>query len=307
MWVYGIRLFLTDSIKEAKSSAFDYDIIQTFLSNASNGKRSQASEIAKRVFDDKQEIMRNYREKVVETLASGSRHDECINKIERGDNEKKFSNCGDNYEQSDATECKNGIARNSETNHTNCGENYESTNADETCMDNKTKSKRETKSSLFNYKDFIQTFLSNASNGKMSQEPDMTKMFEFCNKFDNNELVNNDQFYQKILGTLTSDSNHFKCKNEIAKRDNGKERRSCETDHEKSDFFECKNRNIRRNSEDCTNHEDKKSDIDIRNYIDNKFHDMEKRLMERIDEIEASTNQKLDAILERLESRLSLQ
>jgi len=80
MWVYGIRLFLTDSVKEAKPSAFDYDIIWTFLSNANNGK-SQGSETVKSIFEDKQEIMRNYREKLLETFASSSRYDGCINNI----------------------------------------------------------------------------------------------------------------------------------------------------------------------------------------------------------------------------------
>ncbi|XP_012056812.1 PREDICTED: uncharacterized protein LOC105619870 [Atta cephalotes] len=301
MWIYGIRLFLTDSTKEAKSSAFDYDIIQTFLSNASNGKMSQKSEMAKRV-DDKQESMRKYREKLLETFA-GSKYDEYINKIERSDNKKQFLNCGDNYEQSNATECKNRIERrNSKTEYPNCGENYEKSDI-KTCIDNKTEFIKETKSSIVNDKDFIQTFLSNIFLGKMSQS-----MFEFYDNRDNNKIVNNEQFKQKILETLTSDSDHFKWKNEISKRDNGKECRNCEADHEQLNSFECKNGNIRNSDESCINREDnKKSDIDIRIYIENKFHDMEKRLIERIEEMEASTNQKLDAILERLESRLNVQ
>ncbi|XP_018048537.1 PREDICTED: uncharacterized protein LOC108687342 [Atta colombica] len=301
MWIYGIRLFLTDSTKEAKSSAFDYDIIQTFLSNASNGKMSQKSEMAKRV-DDKQESMRKYREKLLETFA-GSKYDEYINKIERSDNKKQFLNCGDNYEQSNATECKNRIERrNSKTEYPNCGENYEKSDI-KTCIDNKTEFIKETKSSIVNDKDFIQTFLSNIFLGKMSQP-----MFEFYDNRDNNKIMNNEQFKQKILETLTSDSDHFKWKNEISKRENGKECRNCEADHEQLNSFECKNGNIRNSDESCINREDnKKSDIDIRIYIENKFHDMEKRLIERIEEMEASTNQKLDAILERLESRLNVQ
>ncbi|KYN29531.1 PREDICTED: uncharacterized protein LOC108763385 [Trachymyrmex cornetzi] len=307
MWIYGIRLFLTDSIKEAKSSAFD-NIIQTFLNNASNGKMSQESEMAKRVFDGKQESMRKYREKLLETFA-GSKYDEYINKIERSNNKKQFSNCGDNYEQSNATECKNRIERrNSKTEYPNCGENYERSDI-KTCIDNKTESIKETKSGIVNDKDFIQTFLSNIFLGKISQQFNITRMFEFYDNRDNNKITNNEQFKQKILETLTSDSDHFKWKNEISKRDNKKECRNCEADHEQLNSFECKNGNIRRSSdENCTNREDnKKSDIDIRIYIDNKFHDIEKRLMERIKEMEASTNQKLDAILERLESRLNVQ
>jgi len=309
MWVYGIRLFLTDSIKEAKPSAFDYDIIWTFLSNANNGKMSQGSEMVKSILEDKQEIMRNYREKLLETFASSSRYDECIKKIGRSNNEKRFSNCGDNCQQSNTTECKNGIVKSSETKYPNCGENHKKSDVD-ICINNKTESIKETKSDIFNYKDFIQTFLNNDSNGKTSQEPDMTRMFEFYdNKFDSNEIINNEQFYQKMLETLTSNSDHLKCKKEILKKDNGKECQIYEADHEKLDSLENKNRSMKRNSDkDYINHEDyKKSDIDIRIYIDNKFHDMEKRLMEKIDRIEASTNQKLDAILKRLESRLSLQ
>lgn len=310
MWVYGIRLFLTESTKGAKPSAFDYGIIRTFLSNASNGKMNPGSEMVKRVFGvyDKQEITRN-REKLLETHASGSKYDEYTNDIGRSNNEKEFPNCKNNYEQSNAVECKNGVTRRDSETERLCRENYKRSDASiKTCIDNNTKSIKETKS-IFNYKDFIQTFLSNASNDKISQESDMTKTFGLYDKFDNNKIINNEQFYQKILGTLTSDSDLFKCKNEIAKGNNERNHQSCEANDEQLDFFECKNRNIRRNSdEDCTNREDnKKSDIDIRIYIDNKFHDMEKRLMERINEMETSTNQKLDAILERLETRLNLQ
>lgn len=307
MWVYGIRLFLTESIKEAKPSAFDYDIIRTFLSNTSNSKVSQRSEMAKKVFRfyDKQEVTRDYKEKFLETLASGSRYDECINEIGKSNDEKEFPNCENNYEQS-IIECKNGAVR-KETEHLNCGENYKRSDADsKTCIDNDTKSVKETKSGVFNYKDFIQTFLSNVNNDK-SQEPDMTRTFGLYEKFDNNEIINNEQFYKKILGTFISDSDLSKCKNEIAKGDNERDSRSCETDNEKSDSFEYKNRNVRKNNDEkCTNHEDSEKS-DIRIYIDNKFCDMEKRLMERIDELEASTNQKLDAILRRLETQLNLQ
>lgn len=302
MWVYGIRLFLTKSTKEAKPRAFDYDIIRTFLSNASNGKMNQESEKAKRIceFYDKQEIMRNHRKKPLETHASGSRYD----KIGGSNNEKEFPKCGDNYEQSNTTECKNRVLRrDSETEHSNCEENYKKSDADR-CIDNDTKSIKERKPGIFNYKDFVQTFLSNASK---SQESDITKMFKF-HEFDGNESMNSELLYQKMFGTVTSDSDLFKCKNKSAKGNNERDRQSYQADNEKSDSLECKNKNIRRNSEECTNHEDyKKSNIDIRIYIDNKFCDMERRLMERIDEMEANTNQKLNAILERLETRLNLQ
>lgn len=304
MWIYGIRLFLTESTKEAKPGAFVYDIIRTFLSNASNGKMNQESEKAKRMcgFYDKQEIMRNHRKKLLETHASDSRYD----KIGGSNNEKEFPKCGDNNEQSNTTECKNRVVRrDSETEHLNCGENYKKSDADN-CIDNSIKSIKERKPGILNYKDFIQTFLSNANNGK-SQESDITKMFKL-NEFDMDEIMNNELLYQKMFGTVTSDSDFFKCKNKTAKGDNERDRQNYQADNVKSDSLECKNKNIRRNSEECTNHEDyKKSDIDIRIYIDNKFCDMERRLMERIDEMEASTNQKLNAILERLETRLNLQ
>lgn len=300
MWIYGIKLFLTESTKEAEPSAFNYDIIQAFLNNTSHDK--MRSEITKKVFEvfDKQEITRN-REK--ETHASSSKCDECVNEIGKSNNENEFSNCGDNYEQSNVIECKNGVTkRDSGPEHLNYEENCKRSDTDKKiCIDNNTESVK-TKSGIFNYKDFVQTFLSNTSNGKMSKEPDIIRIFEFYDKFNDNEIMNNEQFYQKISEALSSNSDFLKCKNKIAKGDNEKDRLSCEAD-EKSDSFECKNRNMRNSDEECVNgaHKDyKKSDIDIKIYIDNKFYNMEKRLMERLDEIEASTNQKLDAILERL-------
>ncbi|XP_011645456.1 uncharacterized protein LOC105432369 [Pogonomyrmex barbatus] len=294
MWVYGIRLFLTDSTKEAKSSAFDYDIIQTFLSNASNDKTSQGFKMAKKVFEfyDRQEIMN--KEKIFQTLASGSKDERCINEMKRSNNEEEFPNCRD--KQSNASECKNN-----EMEYPTREGNYKTsdTEKDITSYDNKTRSRKEAKSSAFNYKDFMQTFLSNSSNDKMSQQFEVMELFGFYNK----QELNNEQFHQKILETVALNSNSFKHKNEI---DNGKECLSHRDDYKKSDSL--KNKNLRSNSDkDCTDCEDqKKSDIDIKIYIDNKFHDIEKRLMERIDKMEANTNQKLNTILEKLESQLSL-
>lgn len=45
--------------------------------------------------------------------------------------------------------------------------------------------------------------------------------------------------------------------------------------------------------------------IDIKSYIDKKFVDMEKRLMDKIDQVEQQTNKKLDKILNILETRSS--
>lgn len=295
MWIYGIKLFLTESTKEAEPSAFNY-IIQAFLSNTSHDK--MRLEVKKRTVFDKQKTMRDDEN---ETHASSSKYNECVNEIGKSNNEKEFPNCGDNYKQSNATECKNGITKgDSGPENLNYEEKCKRSDTDEKiCIVNNTESVKK-KSGIFNSEDFVQTFFSNAS--KMSKEPDMTRIFEFYDKFNDNEIMNNEQFYQKISGILSSDSDFLGCKNKIAKGDNGKDRRSCEAD-EKSDSFECKNSNIRNSDEKCENgaHENyKKSDIDIRIYIDNKFHDMEKRLMERLEEIEAATNQKLDAILEKL-------
>ncbi|XP_076241361.1 uncharacterized protein LOC143183614 isoform X2 [Calliopsis andreniformis] len=42
---------------------------------------------------------------------------------------------------------------------------------------------------------------------------------------------------------------------------------------------------------------------DIKAYIDNKFHDMELKIMKRMDEMEQNANQKLDTILKQLETQ----
>ncbi|KAG7200615.1 hypothetical protein KM043_001173 [Ampulex compressa] len=47
----------------------------------------------------------------------------------------------------------------------------------------------------------------------------------------------------------------------------------------------------------------KSSNVDITQYIDIKFHDMETRLMKKIDDVECRTNQKLDAVLKVLEAQ----
>lgn len=46
--------------------------------------------------------------------------------------------------------------------------------------------------------------------------------------------------------------------------------------------------------------------VDVVTYIDKKFQDMEGRLMNRMNEMEQKTNQKLDAILKRLETHCSI-
>lgn len=138
---------------------------------------------------------------------------------------------------------------------------------------------KEKKTDLFNY-DVIQTFLSNV-NGKPHRGADMAKKVLEC--FNAQEITSNEEFCQKNLETLALDSlaNSLKCKNGILKRDNEKENSNSMDDS-------------------------KKLDIDVRTYIDNKFYDMERRLMKRIDEMETNTNQKLDAILRKLETQLHI-
>lgn len=136
---------------------------------------------------------------------------------------------------------------------------------------------KERKNDVFNY-DVIQTFLSNV-NGKAHGGTDVAKKILEC--FNAQETASNEQFCQEKLETLTLDSlaNSLECKNGCLKRDNEKK------------------------SSNCTN-DSKKLDVDVKMYIDNKFHDMERRLIKRIDEMEANTNQKLDAILRKLETQL---
>lgn len=53
----------------------------------------------------------------------------------------------------------------------------------------------------------------------------------------------------------------------------------------------------------CTNPNSISNNVDIKAYIDNKFHDMEIKMMKRIDEMERKTNEKLDIILKQLETQ----
>lgn len=96
--------------------------------------------------------------------------------------------------------------------------------------------------------------------------------------FNTQEITNNEEYCQKNLETLALDSliDSLGCKNEILKKDNKKDNSNSIDDS-------------------------KKLDIDVRTYIDNKFHNMERRLVKRIDEMETNINKKLDAILRKLE------
>lgn len=306
MWIYGIRLFLVDSIKEAKPSAFNSDIIQTFLSN--RNKMSQGAEMAMKLlgYYDKQEMVNKeqFCQKNLENLASNSEYSECKNGVGRRDNEKECSNCEDNYEKSNSVECKSKVERKDDGNEcSNCGGNNKILDIDIRSCTNSEMESKEAKPSAFNYKDFIQTFLSNG-NGNISQEAEM--VMRMLGHYNDKQKINmNNEFYQGNLKTFASNSEYleYKCKN--GRENNEKECSNHEDEHEKLNSFESKNRNVNQaNKKDYSNcsKDSKQSDVDIKTYIDNKFYDMENKLMERINQIEVSTNQKLDAILERLEA-----
>lgn len=302
MWIYGIRLFLIDSIKEVKSSAFNPDIIQTFLSNC---KESQGAEMAMKLFGyyNKQEIVNKEPlcQKKLEFFASNSEYSECKDGIGR-DGEKDCLNCEDSYEKSNSIEYKSEIERRDNENKCSNCEDYKKQDENiVTCMNSEMESIKEAKSDAFNYKNFIQTFLSNG-NGNVNREPEMAlKMLEYNKQ----KIVHNDELYQGNLKTLVStlaNSEYLGYKSMNGKGNSEKECSNHRGKHEKSNSFE--SRNLRRASKkdypNCS--EDKKFDIDIKTYIDSKFYDMENKLMQRIEEMEVSTNKKLNAILEKLET-----
>lgn len=299
MWIYGIKLFLIDSIKEAKPNAFNPDIIQTFLSNC-NGKVSQGAEMAMKLlgYYDKQETVNKTQpcQKNLENLASNSEYSECKNGIRR---DKDCLNCEDSYEKSNSVKCQSEIEkRDNENECSNCEEDFKKSDMDiATCMNSKMESIKEAKSGTFDYKDFIQTFLSN-SNGNMNQEAEIAiRMLGYYNK---QKIVNNDE---ENLKTLASNSEYLGYKSMNGRADSEKECSINRSEHGKLNSFESKNvRQVSKKDYSNCGEDSKKSDIDIITYIDNKFYDMENKLMERIDEMEVSTNQKLNAILERLEA-----
>ncbi|XP_011875797.1 PREDICTED: uncharacterized protein LOC105566417, partial [Vollenhovia emeryi] len=273
MWVYGITLFLTESTKEAKPSAFDYDIIQTFFSNAGRDKMSQVSEMA-RMFGlyGERETARNCSEKPLETREA------CTNEIERVSSEKELAHRGDNCEQSNATECKNGVARrDSGTERLSCARNSKRSDAD---LVSRLFCRRRPKIPNPRFDDI---------------KEDLMKAFggedEMC-LCDNNRFLS-EKYLQRKSGAPTSDSDPFKCRNKNG--DDARDYRSREVENS-----QCRKRPINRvSAEELTNREDYKK---FRSYIANKLCDMEGRLMKRIDEMEAGTNRKLNAILERLET-----
>ncbi|XP_029171430.1 kinesin-related protein 4-like [Nylanderia fulva] len=304
MWVYGIRLFLIDSIKEAKPSAFNPDIIQTFLSNR-NSKMSPGAEMAMKVFGyyNKQEIVNKeqFCQNNLENLAPNSQYSECKNGIGRRDNEKECSNYEDNYEKSDSVECKSETERKDNEDCPNCEEDNKKLDMDIRSCTNSERESKEAKSSAFNYKDFIQTFLSNV-NGNMSQEADM--VMRMHRHYNNKQKINmNNEFYQGNLKTLASNSEYLEYKNKNGRENSEKECSNHENEHEKLNSFGSRTRNVEQaNKKDYSNCSEDSKQSDIKTYIDNKFYDIENKLMERLNQIEVSTNQKLDAILERLEA-----
>lgn len=305
MWIYGIRLFLIDSIKEIKSSAFNPDIIQTFLNNC-NGKENQGAEMAIKLlgYYNKQEIVNKepFCQKKSEFFGSNSEYSECKDGIERRNGEKDCLNCEDNYEKSNSIECKSEIERrDSENECSNCKDYKKQDESIVTCMNSEMESIKEAKPGAFNYKNFIQTFLSN-SNGNVNQEAEMAlKMLEYNKQ----KIVHNDELNQgnlKILASTLANSEYIGYKNMNGKGNSEKECSNHRGKHEKSNSFESKNlrQASKKDYPNCS--EDKKFDIDIKTYIDSKFYDMENKLMQRIEEMEVSTNKKLNTILERLET-----
>lgn len=71
-----------------------------------------------------------------------------------------------------------------------------------------------------------------------------------------------------------------------------------------------KNKNTEESSEkeitQCTSKNTIPDIMHLQTYIDNKFCDMETKVMKRIDEMEQRTNQKLDIILQKLESQFNV-
>lgn len=165
---------------------------------------------------------------------------------------------------------------------------------------------KEAKSSVFNY-DIIQTFLSNA-NGKPHKMAHMAKkIFEY---YDKQETMIKKQLCQRSLESLDSDLEHLTAKTKIGERVNEKIYSNDETDYRKSNFPGPQNEIVTKDHENCDNSNYKEDDnqlnADIRTYIDNKFHDMEKRLMIRINEMEANINQQFDIILNKFETQSSI-
>lgn len=132
---------------------------------------------------------------------------------------------------------------------------------------------KERNTNAFDY-DIIRTFLSNIGGKDQREEASVAK--RIIESF-NTQNLNNEQFCQESIENLTSNLlpnclEHNK--NRIVDRDDTE-------------------------SSNCTNN-CRKLDVDIRMYIDDKLNDMEKRLMKRLDEMEANTHKKLDAILRML-------
>lgn len=142
-------------------------------------------------------------------------------------------------------------------------------------------SEKQLRTDAFNY-EIIRTFLNNA-NEKTHKGADIAKkVFQYFNQ---EEILNNEPFCHKNLETFAL-NNSLKCENRPITRNNDTESSNCADDYKK-DIKWIEN-------------------VDIKTYIDNKFYDMERRLMEKINEMETVTNQKLDIILKRLETQINL-
>lgn len=132
-------------------------------------------------------------------------------------------------------------------------------------------------------KDMLDYTLTNflmSLNGSNQQRTSIAnKILESVNNHEKN-TTNDDDMPLKSLMTIFSNSSEMQNNHKNITEDTKRDEIICEED----------NKNI-----EMTN---------IKTYINDKFHDMEERTMHRLNEIEQKLNQKLDAILEKLEIRL---
>lgn len=125
----------------------------------------------------------------------------------------------------------------------------------------------------------IPNFLMNLNGSNQQRRSLANKILESVNIHEKN-TTNDDDMPLKSLMTIFSNSSEMQNNHKNITEDTKRDEIICEED----------NKNI-----EMTN---------IKTYINDKFHDMEERTMHRLNEIEQKLNQKLDAILEKLEIRL---
>lgn len=140
--------------------------------------------------------------------------------------------------------------------------------------------------SAFDY-DKIQFLIGNADSLMDGKEIMLRKIISRNTE----KLMNPSNFISFLEDFETSYSS--KCKSKIEKVDNQEERSNCENNCKKSSLETCHN-GIRNEQKRVNMNDNYASDMDIRNYIESKFDDMEVRFRTRIDQMEATINQRLD-------------